>query len=678
MAETDQSAQGLSHSSSSGDLLTTVGTSAPAEHEGTPAGSQAGNTESKEAASPKPAAAVDSNPSSPAADAVSEPNGHADTPGPDEGMTEDEDAVLCDFCLDEKVKATRSCLTCMVNYCESHLRPHVENSKLQSHRLVKPVRDADLRTCDAHHKLLRWFCQDDLMCACEECVAEQHAGHAAVPCTEARKLKQSELLQTVSEYEWKLKTAENSIVKLQANTTSIQNSVTEAKSAIDVQFDELLQAVKKAHNHVLEFLEDKERAAVNQSNGIKIYLEQKCNELKKSKLKAEKLAKHRNEIYFLQEYVEFKKSTSDDSLPSVYIGLKDKLSGIRKVVTELTEHFIQNLQNGYKDKLQEFAKEEECGIKTMVSAIVPAKHRISAPEPKTRSDFLKYLSSLTLDPNTAHRYLRLLDDNRKVTNSSPWQHPYPDHPDRFESWRQVLCAESMYMGRHYFEVELKGENTHVGMTYKCIDRKGSESNSTITGNNFSWTLKWNGKQFSAWHGDVETPLKSEKYSRVGVYLNYQRGTLSFYGVTSSMNLLHKFESEFTEPLYPAFWLPKKENSVIIIGPEEGPGKSPVPSPVSLVSSTETITTITTSSVADAPSSSVILDPKTEILVNTSIRTVRVETTTIHGSNVSISTSSSKQSSSVLEPSSFISNVSLPTAVNALPADRPAAATITTV
>ncbi|KAJ1130629.1 hypothetical protein NDU88_008980 [Pleurodeles waltl] len=680
MAETVLSAQGLPKSSSARDLQTTVGTSASAEQEVTPAGSQEGNTENKNATSPKPdvthdpAAAVGSNP---AADAPSETNGHAEVPGPDEGKTEDEDAVLCDFCLEEKVRATRSCLTCMVNYCESHLRPHVENIKLKSHRLVKPVRDADLRTCDAHNKLLRWFCQDDLMCACEECVAEQHSGHAAVPCAEARKLKESELLQTVSEYEWKLKSAENAIVKLQANTTSIQNSVTEAKSAINVQFDELLQAVKKAHGHVLEFLEDKERAAVNQSNGIKIYLEQKCNEMEKRKLKAEKLAKHRNEIYFLQEYSEFKKSTGDDSLPSVYIGLKDKLSGIRKVVTELTEHFIQNLQNSYKDKLQEFAKEDDFGIKTTVSAIVPAMHRISAPEPKTRSDFLKYFSSLTLDLNTAHRYLRLLDDNRKVTNSSPWQHPYPDHPDRFEHWRQVLCAESMYMGRHYFEVELKGENTHIGMTYKCIDRKGSESNSTITGNNFSWTLKWNGKEFSAWHGDVETLLKSEKYSRVGVYLNYQRGTLSFYGVTSSMNLLHKFESEFTEPLYPAFWLPKKENSVTIIGPEEGPGKSPVASPVSLVSSTETITTITTSSVADVLSSA-ILDPKTEILANTSIHTVRVETTTIHGSNVTISSSSSKKSSPVLEPSNVISDVSLSTTVSALPTDKPAAATIATV
>ncbi|XP_069510647.1 tripartite motif-containing protein 16 [Ambystoma mexicanum] len=615
-----------------------------------------------------------SNPASPTPNGLAETNGQADAEGQGDAVAED--AVLCDFCLEEKVKATKSCLTCMVNYCETHLRPHVENAKLKTHRLVKPVRDADLRTCEAHKNLLKWFCQDDLVCICEHCVTEQHEGHTTIPCTEARKQKEGELLQTVSEYDWKLKSAENSIVKLEANTTSIQNSVTEAKSAIKAQFEELLEAVKKAHNDVLEFLEDKERAAVNQSNSIQTHLEQKCNELKKSKIKVENLAKNRNEIYFLQEYCEFKKSAGDDTLPSVYIGLKDKLSGIRKVVTESTEHFIQLLQTSYKDKLKEFAKEEECGIKTMVSAIVPAKHRISAPEPKTRNDFLKYSSPLTLDPDTAHCYLRLLDDNRKVTNTSPWQHPYPDHPDRFEHWRQVLCAESMYMGRHYFEVELKGENIHAGMTYKCIDRKGTESNSTITGNDFSWCLKWNGKEFSAWHGDVETPLKAEKFCRIGVYLNYQRGTLSFYGVSDTMTLLHKFESEFAEPLYSAFWLPKKESSITIVGPEEGPAKLLAASTPPLVSST--VTSITTTSLGKTSTSNATVGQQTEILVNTSNRTVRVETTSIQGSTINISSSSTKGSSTVHNPLHLASDVSVAAAISSLPPDRPTAPAAATV
>lgn len=59
----------------------------------------------------------------------------------------------------------------------------------------------------------------------------------------------------------------------------------------------------------------------------------------------------------MQEYCKFK-NTEDSAFPSVYIRLKDKLSGIRKVITDSTAHLVQLLQN-YKEKLQEFAKEGE-------------------------------------------------------------------------------------------------------------------------------------------------------------------------------------------------------------------------------------------------------------------------------------------------------------------------------
>ncbi|XP_075438192.1 tripartite motif-containing protein 16-like protein isoform X2 [Ascaphus truei] len=541
----------------------------------------------------------------------------------------DPDKVLCDFCLVEKVKAVKTCLTCMVNYCEAHLKPHMDNPKLHTHQLVEPMNDIDLRTCSAHKKPLGWFCQMDLLCLCEECVAEKHSDHNPISCDEAWKQKEAEVHEIVTEYDAKLKSAENTIVKLDANTTSIQKNVAEAKKATDLQFGELQDAVKKTHSKVLEFLELRERAALNQSNGIKTHLEQKCQELKKTKARAQRIANHKNEFYFLQEYCEFKKAAADDTLPSVYIGLKDKLSGIQKVVTDSTENLIQLLQTAYLDKLQEFAKEENLGIGTMVAVVVPPKHRMSAPEPSTREDFLKYKSNVTLDPVTAHRFLRLLQENRKVTNTAPWQHPYPDHPERFDQWRQVLSVESFYMGRHYFEVQFKGESIHVGVTSKCIDRKGSETNGTITGNDFSWSLKWNGKEFSAWHSDVETPLKTEKFLRLGIYVNYPRGTVSFYGVADPMTLLHRFECKFAEPLYAAFWLPKKENSVTINGPDDI-SLSPE-SPLSPVSPLESkISTVSTEEISTS-------SKKTEILVNTSIRIIKVEEPSRGVSDVTVQT-----------------------------------------
>ncbi|XP_050775291.1 tripartite motif-containing protein 16 isoform X2 [Gopherus flavomarginatus] len=450
-----------------------------------------------------------------------------------ENSLEDGQEILCDFCMAQKVLAVKSCLTCMVNYCEDHLRPHLENSKLRSHKLMDPAKDIDLQTCETHKGHLGWFCQTDLACVCEECLAKEHKGHNLLTCEAARKDNES--------------------------------SISEVKSLVSGQFGELLEAVKMAHSDVLAFLEEKERVAVNQANGIKTHLEHKRAVMEENKLRLEKMALYTSDILFLKEYCELKKNTGDDALPSVYIGLKDKLSGIRRVISESTEHLLQLVQTTYKEKLQEFSKEEDCGIKTMVSAIVPSRHRISAPDPETRSDFLKYSCPLTFDPVTAHRYLRLLEDNHKVTNTTPWEHSYPDHPERFEHWRQVLSDNSLYMGRYYFEVEISGAGIYIGMTYKSIDRKGSESNSCISGNNFSWSIQWHGKGFSAWHSDVEIPLKTDTFNRIGVYLDFPKGTLSFYGVTSdTMTLIHKFECEFSEPLYPAFWLSKKENSIRII------------------------------------------------------------------------------------------------------------------
>lgn len=521
------------------------------------------------------------------------------------------DEVWCDFCLESKVKAVKTCLTCVVNYCTTHLRPHMDNPKLHSHQLVPPVNDAALRSCSLHNKPLEWFCKEHLMCICEECVMGEHKDDNPIPCAKARKQVEAEVQEMVTEYDWKLKCAENSIIKLEANATTIQNSIAEAKRATDVQFVELHDAVKKAHSKVLEFLEQRERAAINQSIGIKTHLEQKCNELRKIKAKVEGIAHHTSEFCFLQEYCEFKKATGDDTLPSVYIGLIDKLSGIRKVVNDSTKKVIHDLQTSYTDNLQEFAKGEDVGIKTMVSAIVSKNHKITAPDPSTREDFLKYKTIVTLDPVTAHCFLRLLQNNSKVNNASPWQQSYPEHPERFEHWRQVLSEESFYMGRHYFEVEFKGEVIYIGVTYNSIDRKGTESNSTITGNDFSWTLKWNGKEFSAWHSDVETPLKTEKYSRIGVYINYQRGTVGFYGVKDTMTLLHRFEGTFSEPLYAAFWLPKKESSVTIISPDNL--AQPVPS-------------MDTKVLAATPKETVMLTTtKTEVVVNTTIQTIKVET-----------------------------------------------------
>ncbi|PNJ31591.1 TRIM16 isoform 5 [Pongo abelii] len=382
---------------------------------------------------------------------------------------------------------------------------------------------------------------------------------------------QAELQCTQLDLERKLKLNENAISRLQANQKSVLMSVSEVKAVAEMQFGELLAAVRKAQANVMLFLEEKEQAALSQANGIKAHLEYRSAEMEKSKQELERMAAISNTVQFLEEYCKFK-NTEDITFPSVYIGLKDKLLGIRKVITESTVHLIQLLEN-YKEKLQEFSKEEEYDIRTQVSAVVQRKYWTSRPEPSTREQFLQYAHDITFDPDTAHKYLRLQEENRKVTNTTPWEHPYPDLPSRFLHWRQVLSQQSLYLHRYYFEVEIFGAGTYVGLTCKGIDRKGEERNSCISGNNFSWSLQWNGKEFTAWHSDMETPLKAGPFRRLGVYIDFPGGILSFYGVEyDAMTLVHKFACKFSEPVYAAFWLSKKENAIRIVDLGEEPEK----------------------------------------------------------------------------------------------------------
>ncbi|XP_029601953.1 NLR family CARD domain-containing protein 3 [Salmo trutta] len=159
----------------------------------------------------------------------------------------------------------------------------------------------------------------------------------------------------------------------------------------------------------------------------------------------------------------------------------------------------------------------------------------------------KWISRLTLDPNTAHRLLSLSEGNRKVTCTVRVQ-PYPGHPDRFTNTWQVLCREGL-SGRCYWEVEWRGD-VYTAVSYKDISR--TESDNIFGFNNKSWSLQYYSGGYYFRHNNVKTKVSGPQSSRVGVYLDHKAGTLSFYSVSDTMTLLHRVQTTFTQPLYPGF------------------------------------------------------------------------------------------------------------------------------
>ncbi|MGH0173765.1 UNVERIFIED_CONTAM: hypothetical protein FKN15_066289 [Acipenser sinensis] len=204
-------------------------------------------------------------------------------------------------------------------------------------------------------------------------------------------------------------------------------------------------------------------------------------------------------------------------LPSVTVNTDIYFGAVRKAVSEL------------KDHIEDFCKGELVNITTTDSC------------------------QLTLDPNTANRELCLSEGNRKVTLSGETQR-YRDHPQRFDFYLQVLCREGLSGTRCYWEIEWSGGGASIGVTYKGISRKGGDHSCILGFNNKSWSLFCSGSSYTAQHNNNHTALTAPRSPRIGVYLDFNAGTLSFYGVSDTMTLLHRFQTTFTEPLYPGFWI----------------------------------------------------------------------------------------------------------------------------
>ncbi|XP_036416261.1 NACHT, LRR and PYD domains-containing protein 12-like [Colossoma macropomum] len=169
----------------------------------------------------------------------------------------------------------------------------------------------------------------------------------------------------------------------------------------------------------------------------------------------------------------------------------------------------------------------------------------------------KYSCELTLDPNTAHTRLSLSNGNRKV--EFVWEkQPYPDHPKRFNYYKQVLCRESL-TGRCYWEAEWSGCWAEIAVTYKSISRKGRSADCRFGLNEKCWSLICCDNSYSVCHNNNRTDLSVRPSSskRVGVYVDCPAGNLSFYSVSSdthTLTHLHTVYTTFTELLCAGFTL----------------------------------------------------------------------------------------------------------------------------
>ncbi|KAI4800751.1 hypothetical protein KUCAC02_007126 [Chaenocephalus aceratus] len=424
--------------------------------------------------------------------------------------------VPCDVCTGTRLKALKSCLVCLASYCETHLEPHLKNAGFKRHQLINPEENLESRMCVKHDKLLELFCQTDQVCVCMLCTISDHKAHDVVPLKEGYEGKKAELGKTEAEIQQMIQKRR---LKIQEMNLSVELSKEGADREIadGVQvFTALKESVERSQAELIDTIKEKQRETEEQAEGFIKELEQEVSELKKRSSEVEQLSRSEDQLHLLQSFTSLNAAPPTKNWTEVRV--RPSYEGtVRRAVTQLDETLSKQMKK--------------------LLAEVELK-RVQ-----------QYEVEVTLDPDTAHPYLILSDDGKQVKHGDVKKN-LPNNPERFDSCARVLAKQSFSSGRFYYEVQVEGKTKWVlGVARESINRKGNITLSSQKGYWIIWLMK--NEYTASASPPVSLSLKSQP-EKVGVFVDYEEGLVSFYDVDAAA-LIYSFTGCcFKEKLYPHF------------------------------------------------------------------------------------------------------------------------------
>uniref|UniRef100_A0A8C4XG84 B30.2/SPRY domain-containing protein n=1 Tax=Erpetoichthys calabaricus TaxID=27687 RepID=A0A8C4XG84_ERPCA len=212
---------------------------------------------------------------------------------------------------------------------------------------------------------------------------------------------------------------------------SFSNTLEHEKS-----FTDLIHCIEETYTNLIKKITEQENRETEKAEGVMEQLEKEIEELKRREAELKELSETKDHLHFLQVR-DLRNKT-----------LKPQPSSSNLVFLLLVDFLL-------------------CCFLISVTHNIPDV----VPQVCSTGRLQNYFCPLTLDINTAHRVLRLSEGNKKVTCEGT-KTEYPDHPDRFERWSQVLCREALIGTCCYWEVECSGRFMRIGVAYKGLGRKG--------------------------------------------------------------------------------------------------------------------------------------------------------------------------------------------------------------
>eukprot|EP00062_Callorhinchus_milii_P000363 gi/632934294/ref/XP_007906601.1/ PREDICTED: E3 ubiquitin/ISG15 ligase TRIM25-like [Callorhinchus milii] len=415
--------------------------------------------------------------------------------------------VPCTYCTKKPFPAVKTCLKCEVSMCSIHIRLHRENPMLKSHPLVDPTENLAVRKCTEHEKLLEIYCQEDEVLVCSLCaLIGNHRGHYLMSIGEAADELRNHLENHREKIGVNAKALRATMKDLQKEKYITLDVLKERKWKIQDKYDALRQQIRNEEKEAFHQLDKEKHRAIGEIDDRIYKLRNTVKETEKSLTTLNNISKEKEDLLFIQ--------------------------GFNSITVILDKIQLEDVR---KWKIEPTKKQRNREVMIRLYGQTP-----------------------TLDPNTAHCGL-ILTDSRRTVSSSGQTKQYPDNPQRFDEWWQVLGIEAVSYRPSYWEVTVRkdGAGWKIGVCYGTMKRKGEGDECALGLNIKSWCLEswldtW-GDSIEALHNNVKTKLTADRLTKVGVYVDFEGGIISFYNVSGrKLILIHTFHQTFTEPLYPAF------------------------------------------------------------------------------------------------------------------------------
>ncbi|XP_068568071.1 tripartite motif-containing protein 16-like isoform X2 [Cebidichthys violaceus] len=428
--------------------------------------------------------------------------------------------------------------------------------------------------CVRHSRPLDSYCCTDEQVICALCASAEHMGHTIGYVREERRRKQKELSDVQTKSKQILREQEKKCKNMGKTLKQIQEEGSETQDYCEIVLVGIIDSLQRHYMSVRELIRGHEEEAAAQ---VQASL-QKVEEMRKRDDELDHLAQTVSDVHFLQDWPSMQRLWNKDRLHRLHRLHEDsedpllRFEFTKRAVNQLAKQleefcdskFASLSQTADIGEQQESEEEsEEDDMQQRCEASYTQSHGFSggnnmtehSVEPKTREEFLQYACCLSLDPATAHEDLVISAGGKEVRLSpSEFKSSAARFPHRFLHRRQVLCREGLQAERCYYEIEVKGDKAEIALAYRGIDRRSRTRLSAFGATESSWSLD-RSANYSVSHRAESVQLTTcPSQRRLGVYLNFAAGALSFYEVSDRMTFLYKVEAEFTEPLYPGFWL----------------------------------------------------------------------------------------------------------------------------